>query len=446
MHMRLLRSCGLLLLAGAVALPQAHAQVSIEIEVNRTPDLTDDYVTWAPTFCRIRLVPSNPPPAAGVSVALESPSAVDSGEVLFAAAQTPWPVQSTATEETLALDLPANSEWREFVIAGKPGRPSLADKDAAIVARSGDASGTVVGEHRLMVRVRKNANTLTPAERDRFLSALARHNMVEGRYLAFQQIHAVAGPQAHEYSAFLPWHRTFILRLERELQAIDPSVALPYWRFDQAAPNLFHQDFMGASGGWMVDFAPTNPIAIWTLLGFSGINRAPTFGPNQTPPGVVDEDTALGQPASYWYFYRPLEGNPHGQAHVQAAGGGFLGNLDNAVRDPLFFLLHANVDRLWAKWQWMNDRFDTSVFSYHPTGATPPGGWWIGHSLNDTMWPWNGVTGAPRPPSAPGGPFPESTRYPAPSFEPRPVSSIDYLGRIGSEHDCGYCYDDVPFN
>ena len=53
----------------------------------------------------------------------------------------------------------------------------------------------------------------------------------------------VSSPQAHGAPGFLPWHRAYILDLERELQAIDPSVALPYWRFDRPAPNLFTLDF-----------------------------------------------------------------------------------------------------------------------------------------------------------------------------------------------------------
>ena len=45
--------------------------------------------------------------------------------------------------------------------------------------------------------------------------------------------------EAHGFSAFYPWHRAYLLDLERELQNIDPSVSLPYWRFDQPAPGLF---------------------------------------------------------------------------------------------------------------------------------------------------------------------------------------------------------------
>ena len=46
--------------------------------------------------------------------------------------------------------------------------------------------------------------------------------------------------------AFLPWHRTMLLHVERELQKLEPRVALHYWDWDAAAPNIFHEDFMGA--------------------------------------------------------------------------------------------------------------------------------------------------------------------------------------------------------
>src|SRR3712207_7149215 len=98
-----------------------------------------------------------------------------------------------------------------------------------------------------------------------------------------------------------------------------------------------------------------------------------------------------------------MEGNPHGRAHTRF--GGSISSIDTAARDPLFFLLHANVDRLWARWQWIRRRFDvrdTNAFS-RPGNATGPGDRTIGHNLNDTMWPWNQINAPPRPPTAPGG-------------------------------------------
>jgi tyrosinase len=60
-----------------------------------------------------------------------------------------------------------------FFVSGRFGRPSVNDGDVTLEARSGTA---LVGSVKIMVRVRKNANTLTSAERDRLVSAFARLN------------------------------------------------------------------------------------------------------------------------------------------------------------------------------------------------------------------------------------------------------------------------------
>ncbi|HKE99200.1 MAG TPA: tyrosinase family protein [Actinomycetes bacterium] len=97
-----------------------------------------------------------------------------------------------------------------------------------------------------------------------------------------------------------------------------------------------------------------------------------------------------------------MEGDPHGVAHTSFTGS--ISQISTAARDPLFFMLHANVDRLWAKWQWTSRRFeatDPNTYS-REGGASDPGATRIGHNLDDTMWPWNQVTTSPRPPTAPG--------------------------------------------
>ena len=43
------------LLLAPAALRAQPAQPKVEIEINRTPETADDYVTWAPTFCQARL-------------------------------------------------------------------------------------------------------------------------------------------------------------------------------------------------------------------------------------------------------------------------------------------------------------------------------------------------------------------------------------------------------
>ena len=158
---------------------------------------------------------------------------------------------------------------------------------------------------------------------------------------------------------------------------------------------------------------------------------------------------SLGGAGNVYASFRTMEGNPHGTAHVRAgASGGWLGFLNSAVRDPLFFLLHCNVDRLWGKWQWTYNRYDvTSTSSYAPLGSNPGSGPIpIGHYLMDTMWPWNQVTTPPRPASAPGGAAPQTVgRVGFPQTQPRPFDVIDCESSTRNSSALGFGYDDVPF-
>ena len=161
--------------------------------------------------------------------------------------------------KTLTLSVPTNGKSVPFFVAGR--RASVSDGDVKIEARAKPIlllAATLVGAVRLMVRIRKNAESLTTGERDRFLAAFAQLNdQGAGRFADFRDMHTnVSSPQAHGAPGFLPWHRAYLLDLERELQAIDRSVALPYWRFDQAAPKLFTTDFFGVSdANWACSLA-----------------------------------------------------------------------------------------------------------------------------------------------------------------------------------------------
>lgn len=109
-----------------------------------------------------------------------------------------------------------------------------------------------------------------------------------------------------------------------------------------------------------------------------------------------------------------------------------------APRDPIFFLLHNNVDRLWAKWQWAAQIHDPADARSFVTGYPP------GHRLADRMWPWVGPLPPPRPTTAPGGPLAVSPMTKAPGASPKVRDMIDYLGTVGVQHQA-FAYDDVPF-
>ncbi|MDT4968646.1 MAG: tyrosinase [Acidobacteriota bacterium] len=416
--------------------------MKVELQINNSIDPRSHYVGWAPSPCRIRVTDPSGTILPNVNVQLTGISAASAGAVKFRQNAT------GAFSDSLTLQVPVTGASVPFFVAGKFGRPSVNDGDVRIEARAALLPGlptSPIGSVRVMVRIRKNANTLTAGERDRFLEAFGQLNgRGLGRFTDFREMHtAVSDPQAHRAPGFLPWHRAYLLDLERELQRIDASVSLPYWRFDRPAPVLFTPDFIGvsSSSNGTVQFSNSNPLQFWTTDGVQGVNRRPLNNWNpaaQRAPSVFTEAQTFALGTQYPGF-RTLEINPHGQTHVSF--GGSISSIPTAARDPLFFLLHCNVDRLWAKWQRLNNRFNPAQAASYD--STPPSR--TGHNLPDTMWPWNGITGGGRPPTAPGGPMATSQCVSAPGPQPRVRDGLDYQGSVTAVARLGFDYDDVQF-
>ena len=416
--------------------------MNVELQINNSTNANARFVGWSPSPCRIRITNRSGTLLPAVTIELRSVSAAGAGAIGFRKGAT------GAFSNTIQLTVPTSGTSVPFFVAGIFGRPSVNNGDVRIEARAKltttGTPTTLVGSVRLMVRIRKNAETLTAGERDRFLAAFAQlNNQGLGRFADFRNMHTfVSQPQAHGAPAFLPWHRAYLLDLERELQAVDPSVALPYWRFDQPAPKLFTPDFFGTSNqNGAVQFSNTNPLQFWVTDGVQGVVRSPRFNWNpatQPGPTVITEAQTFDLGDTYTPF-SDMEGNPHGTAHTR--WDGYIRSIDTAAKDPLFFLLHCNVDRLWAKWQRLNSRFDfTQADSYNSNPNNP-----LGHNLTDTMWPWNGVTTPPRPPTAPGGPLAASPCATAPGSQPRVQNCLDYQGAVSATSRQGFDYDDVKF-
>jgi tyrosinase len=420
--------------------------MTAEVRINGTAAPTGRYVTWAPSPCNVRLTDADGA-TTPVDVIVQNQTANAAARFVFRAAA------GAAPTDTIELRLSPAGAPKTFLAAGKWGFASRSDRDAVIQVRRKD-TGAVIATVPSMIRVRKDANTLTAAERDRFLRALARLNDAgRGAFQTFRDTHKIATvEEAHFDAGFLPWHRAFLLDLERALQQIDPSVSLPYWRFDQPAPSLFRTSFIGTGGTTgVVAFSSTNPLRAWSTDGFPGIARGPFFNTqtqgarDQQGRAVLTETSVTGHTGNQATLPNPFESNPHGRAHVSFRG--FIYDIDTAAKDPLFYLLHCNVDRLWAKWQWLRRRVDkTSTATYPFLGkAGQAGAARVGHNLLDTMWPWNNIRTAPRPGIAPRPAFPSSPVASAPGAKPTVGAMIDYQGKLKATERLGFDYDDVPF-
>jgi tyrosinase len=128
------------------------------------------------------------------------------------------------------------------------------------------------------------------------------------------------------------------------MQRFEPTFFVPYWRFanQSAIPD------------WIAGFKPTG------VIGANGkpvkLTRNPgkSSDPNarQLPTSQTIQATILSAP-DYTTFTLALEGaQPYGGHNlVHMWVNGTMSNVPTAPADPLFWMLHAEVDRLWSIWQ-----------------------------------------------------------------------------------------------
>ena len=214
------------------------------------------------------------------------------------------------------------------------------------------------------------------------------------------------GPQ------FPVWHRYYILRLETEMQKVldDPGFSLPYWDWTDCGersddnpdanpcPKIFESDYLGSPGtcddtsvsgyltnsGFESQLFTTPGVNVFNSSGITceprGLQRetgcsnlAPVPPQASDISGIYDRTVYDVSPYDSCdtdqdvSFRQYLEGfmntdtnltcitggcRMHGQGHLYISGDMAAGG--TAPNDPMFFLHHANVDRMWAEWQAFN--------------------------------------------------------------------------------------------
>jgi hypothetical protein len=146
-------------------------------------------------------------------------------------------------------------------------------------------------------------------------------------------------------------------RFEVLLREVDPELSLHYWDWTTDPGWMFTNQFMGSPSGDAGD--------PWLSAGFydpnpTHQNRDTTGNPADPPQHVTrsvragapftaaDDQQLINNSANFVDFDNNMAG-PHATAHGWI--GGTLSNPHTSFRDPVVFLLHSNVDRLFAMWQ-----------------------------------------------------------------------------------------------
>ncbi len=155
---------------------------------------------------------------------------------------------------------------------------------------------------------------------------------------------------------FLPWHRMYLAYFEQIVGATIVALggpadwALPYWNYSETTPHArdmppaFVSPAAPTNGLWMAGRASNSIPARYVTLG--ALNTIPYTGDGRTSP------LGFGGPESVFSHggspHGQLESLPHDMVHV--AIGGAMGDPRTAGLDPIFWLHHANIDRLWQVW------------------------------------------------------------------------------------------------
>jgi hypothetical protein len=148
---------------------------------------------------------------------------------------------------------------------------------------------------------------------------------------------------------------------------------------DGAGSRVTSGPFTFGSGNWTLNvvepFEPnylrrTLGVAAGSLPSVSQLKGALDTFPYDSAPWNDESNPSFRNRLEGWYG----SGSIHNRVHVWV-GGNMLGCA--SPNDPVFWLHHCNIDRLWARWQEDNGE------PYLPVAGAPQG-----HNLNDGMWPW----------------------------------------------------------
>lgn len=196
--------------------------------------------------------------------------------------------------------------------------------------------------------IRKDYNEMTGDEKDAYVDAL--HQLHLGIVMTLANYHDQNFNDIHfnppSTDVFLAWHRRANIEMEEAIQSIYPQLSIPYWNWvndNSENDPLWDEDFLGQfDEEWDLDREFNN-----------------IFG------GLPDQsDVNSAQSITNWDQYTDnLEGSiVHTGAHNWV--GGFNGVMSgpNSPLDPVFYMHHGMIDKLWQDWEEAN-----SASSYQQT-------------------------------------------------------------------------------
>ncbi|WP_176539046.1 tyrosinase family protein [Rhizobium sp. J15] len=174
---------------------------------------------------------------------------------------------------------------------------------------------------------------------------------------------------------FLGWHRLYLWHFEQIVSSlVGQDFALPYWDYGKngssehrALPIEFRESIGGSQAANPLWYEHRNPE-------MNKENGAGEMDPADVSPSAAFQSAGLYLPDTRKGFNSLLNTSPHGNVHVAIGGPGEdpgMGTVPTAGRDPVFWVHHCNIDRLWEIWRRSEKgKADETTFRDEWKGAT----------------------------------------------------------------------------
>ncbi len=208
----------------------------------------------------------------------------------------------------------------------------------------------------MALRYRRNINCLTSDQLHDLREAYqALYDLPEADPESFATLGGLHGQPApswcdHGAPGFLTWHRAYMLAFEKALRCVNSAVTLAFWDWSSGPTTgvpaaCASPTYVNRAGNTVPNPLHSGPIA--SAAGGGSTSRRPSIATTSFAGPAVSAQGAMSS-ATYNSFQGALNG-PHGSVH--GLTGGHMSSVPTAGFDPIFFLHHCNVDRLWWNWQ-----------------------------------------------------------------------------------------------
>jgi tyrosinase len=158
--------------------------------------------------------------------------------------------------------------------------------------------------------------------------------------------------QAHRFGMdphmFLPWHRMYLLAFEDIVRSVlnDQDFTLPYWDYTVSGKRSLPPQFLQKNNPMFGSlFVPNRKND-----GSIDINAGDPMDKGATVSPYNLNAMSRGAYQGRLGFCQNLDGTLHGDVHTGVGDSSNMGSVPTAAGDPIFWLHHCMIDRIWAGW------------------------------------------------------------------------------------------------